>query len=219
MVQSGQLSNRNFKSDLRKTQSYRFATKTFEYKISLIRNNQIMKKFTFLSVIILALTGAAFGQKTNVIKVKPAIVATSANDKGVRAAFDRLIEGIKQADAEKVMSVYQNSDRILFFNNNGTATIGWENMKSNRESSYAKTSNVTLDVTGLRVEMLGKDAAYVTCKWKQQQEYNSKLESASGRMTLVFRLIGKDWKVVHLHTSPDNPDATRPVLPSERDSQ
>ena len=178
-----------------------------------------MKKFTFLSVIILALTGAAFGQKTNVIKVKPAIVATSANDKGVRAAFDRLIEGIKQADAEKVMSVYQNSDRILFFNNNGTATIGWENMKSNRESSYAKTSNVTLDITGLRVEMLGKDAAYVTCKWKQQQEYNSKLESASGRMTLVFRLIGKDWKVVHLHTSPDNPDATRPVLPSERDSQ
>lgn len=177
-----------------------------------------MKNFTFLGFVILTLSFAAFGQKTNVVKVKPAVVAV-VNDKGVRDAFDRLIEGIKQSDAEKVMSVYQNSDRILFFNNNGSATIGWEQMKSNREASYSKIANVSLETTGVRVEMLGKDAAYITCKWKQQQEYNGKLESASGRMTLVFKLIGKDWKVVHLHTSPDNPDAARPVLPSERENQ
>ncbi len=175
-----------------------------------------MKKIAILSFVVLALTATTFGQKTNVIKVKPATVVVTG-DKGVRDAFDRLIEGIKQVDAEKVMSVYQNSDRILFFNNNGTATIGWETMKKNRDASYAKVTNVTLEPTGVRVEMLGKDAAYVTCKWKQQQESDGKLESASGRMTLVFRLIGKDWKVVHLHTSPDNPDATRPVFPSERE--
>ena len=180
-----------------------------------------MKKITFVSFIILTLAFAAFGQKTKtVIKATTVtITAPAVREKGVRAAFDRLVEGIKQSDAEKVMSVYQNSDRILFFNNNGSATIGWETMKKNRESLYEKTSNVTLDITGLRVEMLGKDSAYVTCKWKQQQEYNDKLETASGRMTLVFRLIGKDWKVAHLHTSPDNPDATRPVFPSERESQ
>ncbi len=181
-----------------------------------------MKKFTFISFIILILTFTAFGQRTRTVKVKTTTVTTTtitSGEKGVRAAFDRLIEGIKQADAEKVMSLYQNSDKILFFNNNGTATIGWENMKKNRQSLYEKTSNVTLDPTGVRVEMLGKDAAYVTCKWKQSQEYNGKLETASGRMTLVFRLIGKDWKVVHLHTSPDNPDASRPVLPSERVTQ
>ena len=176
-----------------------------------------MRKIAFLGFIILALASASFGQKAKPVKVKT--VAAAVSDKGVRDAFDRLVEGIKQVDAEKVMSVYQNSDRILFFNNNGSATIGWETMKKNRESSYAKASNVSLDITGLRVEMLGKDAAYVSCKWKQQQEYDGKLESASGRMTLVFKLIGKDWKVVHLHTSPDNPDATRPVLTSERENQ
>ncbi|HEY0428067.1 MAG TPA: nuclear transport factor 2 family protein [Pyrinomonadaceae bacterium] len=170
-----------------------------------------MKKFAFVHFIILILAFTAFGQKKTVVKIDPA--------KGVRAAFDRLVEGIKQSDAEKVMSVYNKSEDILFFNNNGSVTRGWETMKSNRESAYSKTASVTLDITGLRVEMLGKDAAYVTCKWKQQQEYNGKVETASGRMTLVFRLIGKDWKVVHLHTSPDNPDATRPVLPSERENQ
>ncbi|HEX3101692.1 MAG TPA: nuclear transport factor 2 family protein, partial [Pyrinomonadaceae bacterium] len=76
--------------------------------------------------------------------------------------------------------------------------------------------NVSLEITGLRIEMLGRTAAYVTCKWKQSQENDGKLENASGRMTLIFKLIGKDWKISHRHTSPDNPDATRPVFPSER---
>ena len=177
-----------------------------------------MRKIAVLSFVILAFGFTAFGQKTKTVKVKTTTASATA-EQGVRDAFDRLIDGIKQVDAEKVMSVYQNSDRILFFNNNGSVTIGWETMKKNRESSYAKISNVSLDPTGLRVEMLGKDAAYVTCKWKQQQEYDGKLESASGRMTLVFKLVGKDWKVVHLHTSPDNPDATRPILTSERENQ
>jgi ketosteroid isomerase-like protein len=114
------------------------------------------------------------------------------------------------------MSVYENSSRKLFFNNNGSVTQGWDAMKALREESYAKTKNVNIDVTGLRIEMLGPSAAYVTCKWKQSQEYNGNLENSSGRMTLVFKKIGTEWKVVHLHTSPDNPPATRPVAPSER---
>jgi ketosteroid isomerase-like protein len=167
-----------------------------------------MNKILFIALFLAALIVPASGQKAAAAKVDPT--------KGVRDTIDKLVEGIKQVDVAKVMSVYENSDRILFFNNNGTATIGWENMKANRESLYAKTKNVSLELTGLRIEMLGKNAAYATCKWKQSQEYDGKLENASGRMTLVFKLIGKEWKIVHLHTSPDNPASTRPVLPSER---
>ena len=168
----------------------------------------IMKKFAIFSTLILALTFSAFGQKKTAVKTDPA--------KDVRAVFDRLVEGIKTADAAKVMSVYNKSEDILFFNNNGSVTRGWEQMKTNREASYKNVSNVSLEPTGVRIEMLGSTAAYLTCKWKQQQEAGGKLETASGRMTLVFQKIGKEWKVVHLHTSPDNPDATRPVLSSER---
>lgn len=155
----------------------------------------------------MGLASSAFGQKATT-KADPS--------KSVREAFDVLIDGIKQVDAEKVMSVYEKSDRILFFNNNGSATISWNTMKENRETLYARTKNVTLDVTGLRVEMLGRTGAYLSCKWKQSQEFDGKLETASGRMTLVFKLIGKEWKIIHLHTSPDNPPTSRPVLESER---
>ena len=170
-----------------------------------------MKKFAIFGFIILALTFSAFGQKKTTVKVDPT--------KDVRAVFDRLVEGIKQSDAAKVMGVYNKSEDILFFNNNGSVTRGWEMMKTNREASYKNATNVTLETTGVKIEILGNTAAYLTCKWKQTQEYNGKLETASGRMTLVFRLIGKEWKVVHLHTSPDNPDATRPVLDNERIKQ
>ena len=168
-----------------------------------------MNRIVFGTAIISIVAFAAFGQKAAVGKVDPT--------KGVHEAFDRLIDGIKQVDVDKVMDSYEKSDRLLIFNNNGSATIGWENVKSNVASSYAKVKNVTLDVTGLRIEMIGAKSAYVTCKWKQSQENDGKVENAAGRMTLIYSLIGKDWKIVHRHTSPDKPDATRPVFPSERD--
>lgn len=167
-----------------------------------------MKNLVFITIAILVFVSSAFGQKAAAGKVDPT--------KGVRDAFDRLVEGIKQVDAEKVMAAYVKGDQLLIFNNNGTATNGWDNVKSNVEQSYAKIKNVTLEITGLRVEMLSTRSAYVSCKWKQSQENDGKLENAAGRMTLVYILVGKEWKITHRHTSPDRPDTTRPVFPSER---
>ena len=71
---------------------------------------QKMRVVAIFALIMLA-AASAFAQKA---AFKPADPA-----KGVSEAFDRLVEGIRQVDADKVMSVYENSDRILFFNNNG----------------------------------------------------------------------------------------------------
>ncbi len=168
-----------------------------------------MKRLIFGTAIILIFAFSAFGQKSAAGKIDPA--------KGVHEAFDRLVDGIKTVDLDKVMGVYAKDSKLLIFNNNGTATLGWDQVKSINEKIYAKLSNVTLDITGLRIEMLGPKAAYVTCKWKQTQDNNGKMEESSGRMTLVFKMIGKDWKITHRHTSPDKPDITR-IPPSERET-
>lgn len=168
-----------------------------------------MKRTVLFAFILFALSISAFGQKAAVGKP-----ADATN--GVRDAFDRLVDGIKQVDADKVMAAYDKSERLLIFNNNGTATLGYDNVKTNVDATYTRIKNVSLEITGLRVEMLGKANAYVSCKWIQGQEFDGKLETSSGRMTLVYKLVGKDWKITHRHTSPDKPDATRPVFPSER---
>jgi ketosteroid isomerase-like protein len=181
-----------------------------------------MKNFAVITFALLFLSLDAFGQKTIVVKApaKPATVVVSASsvtdEKAVRAAFDTLLEGIRTSNVDGVTGVYWNSPETLFYNNNGSVTTGWEQDRKNREARYPRTSNVKIDVKNVRVMMLGAGGAVVACQWTQTQAFDANPESASGRMTLVFRKIGKDWKIVHLHTSPDNPPATRPILSSEK---
>ncbi|MDQ3474189.1 MAG: nuclear transport factor 2 family protein [Acidobacteriota bacterium] len=149
-------------------------------------------------------------------EVKPKVAATEVlGSADVVSAFNALVEGIRKANVKMVTGVYLNSPRLLLFNNNGTATRGWEQLRKNRESSYPQMKDVTLDVKDVQITMLGRDGALVTCLWNQSQTYQETPETASGRMTLVFKRTGKDWKAVHLHTSPDKPDPSR-VMPSEQ---
>lgn len=149
-------------------------------------------------------------------EAKPKIAANEVpGSAGVVSAFNALLDGIRKTNVKMVTGVYWNSPRLLLFNNNGTVTRGWEQLRINRESSYPELKDVKLDVKDVQITMLGRDGALVTCLWNQTQNYRDTPETASGRMTLVFKRTGKDWKAVHLHTSPDKPDPSR-VMPSEQ---
>ena len=127
----------------------------------------------------------------------------------VLAAFDKIIEGIRRANVDMVTNAYWNSPALVLFNYNGTVTKGWEQMRKNREASYPNMKDVKLDIRDKHVVMLGRDGALVTCLWTQSMTFNGKPETDTGRMTLVFKRVGTEWKAVHLHTSQDNPDPSR----------
>jgi ketosteroid isomerase-like protein len=127
----------------------------------------------------------------------------------VLAAFDKIIDGIRRANVNLYMSGYWDSPTLMLFNYNGTVTKGWDQLKKNRESSFPQSKEVKLDIRDRHVTMLGRDGAVVTCLWTQSQTFNGQPDSASGRMTLVFKRVGTEWKAVHLHTSPDKPDPSR----------
>lgn len=133
----------------------------------------------------------------------------------VLATFNKLIDGIRKADVKAVAAAYWNSPRLNLYNYNGTVTKGWEQMRKNRESSYPEIKDVDLKVRDVNVTMLGRDGALVTCLWTQSQNYKGTPETASGRMTLVFRKVGAAWKAIHLHSSPDQPNPAA-IPPSER---
>ncbi|MCA1633260.1 MAG: nuclear transport factor 2 family protein [Acidobacteria bacterium] len=141
--------------------------------------------------------------------------AEAAATRALRAAFDTLIDGIRKADAGAVMGVYWNSPQLILFNNNGTVTKAWTQVRSNRESLYMKVRDVKLDVRDVNVRVLGSGAGVVSCLWEQSQSHDGQPERATGRLTLVFQKVGTEWKAVHAHTSPDRPDPSR-LMPSER---
>jgi len=128
-------------------------------------------------------------------------------------AFNGLLDGIRHADVKAATNAYQNTPRLLLFNYNGTVTKGWDQLKANREASYPQMKDVKLDVRDVRVTMLSPTSAFITCQWTQSMTFNGTPETDTGRMTIVFRKIGKDWKAVHLHTSPDSTTASEPNTP------
>jgi ketosteroid isomerase-like protein len=140
--------------------------------------------------------------------VKPKTAGTPGSD-AVLSAFNKIIDGIKRANVDLVTSGYLNSPSLVLFNYNGSVTKGFDQMRKNRESSYPDIKDVKLDVRDVHVTMLGRDGAVVTCLWTQSQTYKGAPDNASGRMTLVFKRVGPEWKAVHLHTSPDKADASR----------
>ncbi|HVS81681.1 MAG TPA: nuclear transport factor 2 family protein [Pyrinomonadaceae bacterium] len=141
---------------------------------------------------------------------RPKTSSTStAPSTAVLAAFDKIIEGVKRANVDMATSGYWNSQTLVLFNYNGSVTKGWDQMRKNREASYPDIKDVKLDIRDKHVQLLGRDGAVVTCLWTQTQLFKGIADSASGRMTLVFKRFGNEWKAVHLHTSPDKPDASR----------
>jgi ketosteroid isomerase-like protein len=146
---------------------------------------------------------------------KAAATQETPGSEAVLAAFNKLLDGIRHANVNEVMSVYWNSPRLSLFNYNGTVTKGWEQVRTNRQSSYPEIKDVKLDVRDVSVTMLGRDAAVVTCLWTQSQTYKGNPETVTGRMTLVFKQIGTAWKAIHLHSSPDNPNPAV-IPPSEQ---
>src|SRR5215210_1470439 len=189
----------------------------------------MIKRLLFNTTFVLALSATALAQNANTaapaqgqLAAAPARTrraaqtpAEAAQASAVRAAFDSLVDGIRRADAAAVAKLYWNSSQLTVFNNNGTVTKSYEQARSNRESLYAKVSDVKLDVRDVRVKTLGPSGAVVTCLWEQSQTADGQPEHATGRLTIVYQKIGDAWKIVHTHTSPDKPSPSN-LLPSER---
>jgi ketosteroid isomerase-like protein len=146
---------------------------------------------------------------------KQAAPSEEPASEGVLAAFNKLLNGIRHASVDEVMSAYWNNPQLSLFNYNGSVTKGWQQVRKNRESSYPEIKDVKLDVRDVSVTMLGTTGAMVTCQWTQSQDYKGTPETALGRMTLVFKRIGNAWKAIHLHSSPDTPNPAV-IPPSEK---
>lgn len=145
----------------------------------------------------------------------PSTASQDPGSAGVLAAFNALLNGIRHASVDEVMSAYWNNPQLNLFNYNGSVTKGWSQVRKNRESSYPEIKDVKLDVRDVAITMLGTTGAVVTCQWTQSQDYKGTPETASGRMTLVFKRIGNAWKAIHLHSSPDAPNPAV-IPPSEK---
>lgn len=141
-----------------------------------------------------------FGMITNAGAQAPSAGADLA---ATKAAIQQVLRAQQQAwnlhDLEGFMAGYWNSPDLTFFSS-AKEHDGWQAAMDRYRAAYASPGHEmgTLDFSGLRIEMLAGDAAFVRGTWQLTM---SDGKTPHGLFTLVFRKFPEGWKIVHDHTS------------------
>jgi len=128
---------------------------------------------------------------------------TTSSDDGAKVAIEHVLRTQQEAwnrhDIESFMQGYWNSPKLTFFSG-ATAHEGWQATIERYRSRYTSPGHEMgkLDFSGLRIEVLGADAAFVRGSWLLTMPDG---KTPHGLFTLVFRKFPEGWKIVHDHTS------------------
>jgi ketosteroid isomerase-like protein len=120
-----------------------------------------------------------------------------------KSAIEKVLQFQQDAwnrhDLDAFMSGYWNSPELTFFSGAKEST-GWQAALDRYRTVYASPGHEMgkLEFSGLRIERLGPDAAFVRGAWHLTM---SDGKTPHGLFTLVFRKFQGGWKIVHDHTS------------------
>jgi ketosteroid isomerase-like protein len=102
-------------------------------------------------------------------------------------------------DLEGFMTGYWKSPELTFFSG-AHETSGWQGSLERYRKTYQSEGKEMgkLEFSGLRVETIGNDAAFVRGAWHLTM---SDGKTPHGLFTLIFRKFPEGWRIVHDHTS------------------
>lgn len=158
-----------------------------------MRNRFVLFFFSscYLPIIFLATSNQALAQTDS---------GSYGNDaKAIERVLRTQQEAWNRHDLEGFMTGYWRSPDLTFFSE-GKEQDGWDATIERYLAKYASPGHEMgkLEFSGLRVEVLSQDSAFVRGSWKLTM---SDAKTPHGLFTLVFRKFQEGWKIVHDHTS------------------
>jgi ketosteroid isomerase-like protein len=156
---------------------------------------EIMSKKRILSTLLVLALLAALA-----VALDPAS-GTASNDN--KAAIEHVLRTQQEAwndhDLDGFMAGYWNSPELTFFSG-AKETRGWQATLDRYRSTYNSPGHEMgkLEFSGLRIEMLGPEAAFVRGEWHLTMPDG---KTPHGLFTLVFHKFPEGWKIMHDHTS------------------
>jgi beta-aspartyl-peptidase (threonine type) len=132
-------------------------------------------------------------------QMPPKTVTAEDTKAAIELVLRTQVQAWNHHDLDAFMSGYWNSPDLTFFSD-AKETGGWQATLERYRATYASPGHEmgTLDFSGLRIEMLGPDAAFVRGAWHLAM---SDGKTPHGLFTLTFRRFPDGWKIIHDHTS------------------
>jgi ketosteroid isomerase-like protein len=134
-------------------------------------------------------------------------LARAQDDSGTYGNYAKAVERVMRTqqeawnrhDLEGFMAGYWHSPELTFFSG-AKEQDGWQATMDRYLAKYVSPGQEMgkLEFSGLRVEVLSQDSAFVRGSWKLKM---SNGKTPHGLFTLVFRKLPEGWKIVHDHTS------------------
>lgn len=116
----------------------------------------------------------------------------------ITKVMDEQVIAWNSADLEAFMAGYWRSEKLKFVSGD-RITYGWQQTLDNYKKSYGTTTEKMgkLTFSGLEIEILSKDAAFVTGSWSLARDK----DNPKGKFTLLWRRIAGKWLIVADHSS------------------
>ncbi len=158
---------------------------------------------TRLLIVVMMLAGAACGPKAkgpakpalDVAPPTPAEVVTQ-----VKQRVEQYRQGYEVRSVDALAQVYSQTDDLRV-TTQGRTSVGWNLVKDQLTQFCAamQTNKLTLD--DVTVISLGDGGAVATAQVRRRYGDGVKTVEETGTLTLVFRRVEKDWKIVAEHYS------------------
>ena len=129
--------------------------------------------------------------------------------RAVRAVLDRQVADWNKGDLDAFLSGYWNSPKVVF-QSGGQRYDGWEAMRQRYRRRYQAEGRAMgrLEFSSLDIEPLGPEAVLARGRWRLTMPDGTK---PGGLFTVIFRKLPEGWKIIHDHTSADEPPPPAPA--------
>ena len=129
--------------------------------------------------------------------------------RAVREVLDRQVVDWNRGDLDAFLAGYWNSPKVVF-QSGGQRFDGWEAMRDRYRRRYRAEGKAMgrLGFSSLEIEPLSPESMLVRGGWRLTMPDGKK---PGGLFTLIVRKFPDGWKIVHDHTSAEEPARTAPI--------
>jgi ketosteroid isomerase-like protein len=114
----------------------------------------------------------------------------------IDSAMKEQVDSWNSGELAGFMKYYWRSEEMTFHGSKRRLQ-GWETLNSMYIETYSGAQRGILEFSGLEINVLSAESAYVLGDWKVELPDTVK----QGKFTLIWKRMDEGWRIVHDHSS------------------